>query len=399
MRILVLDGNQNQAVAAVRSLADAGREVLVGEANPWSKAGWSRFCKGSFQYPNPERDTEGFLSRIAELASQHTGTLVLPMTEATTLPISARRELLTSTGARLVLPDRSDVMRAFNKDEMGRLASSLGVAVPNTVLVRNADDAKRAASELKFPVVLKPRSSVESRSDGGIRVTGRPRYAKDAQELLARYKDLTQICSEILAQEFVDGEGIGYFALMSRGELRAEFAHRRIRDVHPTGSGSALRMSAEPDPETKKASLAILAALRWHGVAMVEFRQVKGQPPVFMEVNGRFWNSLPLACYAGADFPAWLAELAERGDITAKPKFRSGVMCRWLLGDFRHLMEVMKGPPAGYPRAYPDRWRTLAAVLTPAAGVYHDNFQWRDPLPELGDWLNFVERAFKKLRS
>jgi predicted ATP-grasp superfamily ATP-dependent carboligase len=399
MRILVLDGNQNQAVAAVRSLADAGHEVLVGEANPWSKAGWSRLCKGSFQYPSPERDADGFLSRIAELASQHTGTLVLPMTEATTLPVSARRELLTSVGAHLVLPDHSDVMRAFNKDEMGRLASSLGVAVPNTVVVRNAEDANRAVTELKFPVVLKPRSSVESRSDGGIRITGRPRYAKDAQELLARYKDLTQICSEILVQEFVDGEGVGYFALMSRGELRAEFAHRRIRDVHPTGSGSALRMSAEPDPETKTASLAILAALRWHGVAMVEFRQVKGQPPVFMEVNGRFWNSLPLACYAGADFPAWLAELAEHGDIAAKPQFRSGVMCRWLLGDFRHLMEVMKGPPPGYPRAYPDRWRTLAAVLTPTPGVYHDNFQWRDPLPELGDWLNFAERAFQKLRS
>ena len=395
----MLDGNQNQSVAAVRSLADAGHEVLVGEANPWSKAGWSRFCQESFQYPNPEQDAESFLSRIVEVASQRAGTMVLPMTEATTLPVSARRELLVSAGARLVLPDHSDVLRAFNKHEMVRLAASLGVAVPKTILLRNSDDAKRAGAELQFPVVLKPRSSVESQSDGGIRVTGRPRYARDAHELLARYWQLTQICSEVLAQEFVDGEGVGYFALMCRGELRAEFAHRRIRDVHPTGSGSAVRISVEPAPDAKKASLAILAALRWHGVAMVEFRQVKGEPPVFMEVNGRFWNSLPLACYAGADFPAWLAELAEHGDIAVKPPFRSGVVCRWLLGDFRHVVEVMKGPPAGYPRGYPDRWRTLAAVLTPTRGVYHDNFQWRDPLPELGDWLNFTERAFQKLRS
>ena len=34
MRILVLDGNQNQAVASVRSLADAGHEVLVGARDP-----------------------------------------------------------------------------------------------------------------------------------------------------------------------------------------------------------------------------------------------------------------------------------------------------------------------------------------------------------------------------
>jgi predicted ATP-grasp superfamily ATP-dependent carboligase len=398
MRILVLDGNQNQAVAAVRSLADAGHEVLVGEARPWSKAGWSRFSRGTFQYPNPEQDAAGFLKRVAEVARQHTGTFVLPTTEATTLPISAQRELLLSSGARLVLPDHSDVLRAFNKDEMVRLASSLGVAVPKTFLVRNSDDARRAGVELKFPVVLKPRSSVESQSDGGIRITGRPRYARDAHELLARYWALTQICSEVLAQEFVDGEGVGYFALMCRGELRAEFAHRRIRDVHPTGSGSAVRMSAQPDPEAKKASLALLRELRWHGVAMVEFRQVRGGPPVFMEVNGRFWNSLPLACYAGADFPAWLAELAEKGDLEAKDRLRAGVVCRWFLGDFRHAIEVMKGPPPGYPREYPDRWRTLAAVLTPRRGTYHDNFQWRDPLPELGDWLNFAERALQKLR-
>lgn len=395
----MLDGNQNQAVASVRSLYDAGHEVLVGEASPWSKAGWSRFCRETFEYANPEQDTPGFIARISEITNRQFGTLLLPMTEATTLPISAHRELLLAAGAQLVLPDHTDVLRAFNKDEMVQLASSIGVAVPKTVAVSTLDDVQRASQVLNFPVVLKPRSSVETQSDGGVRVTGRPRYAKDSQELLARYEDLTKVCSRMLVQEFVDGEGVGYFALMCHGQLRAEFAHRRIRDVHPTGSGSAVRMSAEPDPVIRSASLAILKALRWHGVAMVEFRQARGAPPVFMEVNGRFWNSLPLACYAGADFPAWLAELAQDGDIQTKCQFRSGVVCRWLLGDFRHVIEVLKGAPPGYPRHYPDRWRTLRAVLTPRRGTYHDNFQWRDPLPEIGDWLNFLERALQKLTS
>lgn len=399
MRILVLDGNQNQAVAAVRSLADAGHKVLVAESSSWSKAGWSRFSTGTFEYPNPEKDSSRFIQRIAEVAKQHSGTMIMPMTEATMLPISAQRETLLSSGARLVLPDHAAVLRAFNKNEMVQLASSIGIAIPKTIAVVNEDDLRQAAQTLKYPLVLKPRSSVEAQFDGGVRVTGRPRYAKDPEELFARYEGMRKICSEMLAQEFVDGDGVGYFALMSHGELRAEFAHRRIRDVHPTGSGSAVRMSVEPDPVVRKASLSILQALRWHGVAMVEFRQVPDQPPVFMEVNGRFWNSLPLACYAGADFPAWLAELAERGDIEHKAAARSGVVCRWFLGDFRHAVEVMRGAPEGYPREYPSRWRTMAAVMTPKPGTYHDNFQWRDPLPELGDWLNFVERAFQKLKS
>jgi predicted ATP-grasp superfamily ATP-dependent carboligase len=390
MRVLVLDGNQNQAVAAVRSLARAGHEVWAGESSSWSKAGWSQSCHETFQYPVPHRDPSAFVERIAELA--HSGALVLPMTEATMLPLSAQREALLASGARMVVPSHGDVLRAFDKQETTRLATSLGVSVPKTMVVTNIEEANHARDTLSFPVVLKPRTSEEVRSSGLMRTTGRPRYASNAKQFDAAWQDLNRRCSAVLVQEFVEGEGVGYFALMRSGELRADFAHRRIRDVHPTGSGSAVRVSTEPSSDMRAASLAILRALHWHGVAMVEFRHLEGRPPVFMEVNGRFWNSLALACYAGVDFPALLARMAETGDVDSVPQYRTGVRCRWLLGDFRHLLEVWRGAPAGYPAPYPGRLSTLLAVLTPTPGTYHDLFQWRDPLPELGDWISFGQR-------
>jgi predicted ATP-grasp superfamily ATP-dependent carboligase len=179
---------------------------------------------------------------------------------------------------------------------------------------------------------------------------------------------------------------------MHQGELRAEFAHRRIRDVRPTGSGSAVRESVEPEERMRAAALSILEALRWHGVAMVEFRQRPDGTPVFLEVNGRFWNSLPLAVYAGVDFPALLVRMAEKGDVEMQTGYRTGVRCRWLLGDFRHLVEVWRGAPAGYPASFPGRLRTLTEFLVPVAGTHHDNFLWRDPLPAVGDWLDFFTR-------
>jgi predicted ATP-grasp superfamily ATP-dependent carboligase len=205
---------------------------------------------------------------------------------------------------------------------------------------------------------------------------------------MAAFSDISSRSSAVLIQEFVEGEGTGYFALMRHGELRAEFAHRRIRDVHPTGSGSAVRESVPVDPEIRRSSLAILSALRWHGVAMVEYRQKAGSPAVFMEVNGRFWHSLALPCYAGVEFPALLAHMAEQGDVEPSIAYHSGCRCRWLLGDARHLVEVWKGPPTGYPGRYPGRFHTLLHVLMPVPGTYHDLFQWRDPLPEFGDWIN-----------
>jgi predicted ATP-grasp superfamily ATP-dependent carboligase len=153
-----------------------------------------------------------------------------------------------------------------------------------------------------------------------------------------------------------------------------------------------VRVSVRPDARIREAGLAILRALKWHGVAMVEFRQRADGTPVFLEVNGRFWNSLPLAVYAGADFPALLARMAEHGDVEPQVDYREGLRCRWLLGDFRHLIEVMRGVPAGYPGTYPSRLATLINFTLPVRGTFHDNFTLRDPLPELGDWLDFLFR-------
>ncbi len=399
MNILVLDGNQNQAVACVRSLAAAGHTVRAGDSTRWCKAGWSRWCRESFQYPAPRENADAFAGFLAERVRAEPGTLILPMTEATTLPISVRRSALVAAGARLVLPAHADLLRAFDKEASTQLARSLGVAVPRTEVVLSSEDADRLAKFAAYPVVLKPRSSEEVTSSGLVKAGGRPRYAANAGEFRRAYEAISRNSSAVLVQEFVPGGGTGYFALMNHGELRAEFAHQRIRDVHPTGSGSAVRISVRPDPQVREASLAILRALHWHGVAMVEFRQVPGRAPVFMEINGRFWNSLPLACYAGMDFPSLVARMAEQGDVPVSTEYRVGVRCRWLLGDFRHLIEVWLGPPQGYPLPYPGRWSTLLSVLRPVAGTFHDNFQWGDPLPELGDWLHLVRTAINKPRK
>jgi predicted ATP-grasp superfamily ATP-dependent carboligase len=394
MRVLVLDGNQNQAVAAVRSLARAGHQVVVGESTPWSKAGWSRHSSGSFPYPAPQSQTEGFLDRIIDVARAEPDTLVLPMTEATTLPLSANRERLYAVGAKMVLPTHAELLRAFDKEATTNLAASLGVPVPLSTVISNFEEATRTAQEIAYPVVLKPRSSEELSTVGKVRSTGRPRYARNEREFHAAYEDLSRRAAAIMVQQYVAGEGAGYFALMNHGELRAEFAHRRIRDVYPTGSGSAVRVSVPPPPQIREASLTILKALNWHGVAMVEFRHVEGEAPVFLEVNGRFWHSLALARYSGVDFPALLARMAEQSDIEPVNGYLVGVRCRWFLGDLRHLVEVWRGAPMGYPGTYPGRFSTLAAVLTPVPGTFHDLFTWDDPLPELGDWINFSRRIF-----
>jgi predicted ATP-grasp superfamily ATP-dependent carboligase len=314
------------------------------------------------------------------------------MTERTTLPLSADRERIEASGGRFVLPAHADILRAFDKTATQKIAADLGIATPGSRTVRTLAEARDAGAELGFPVVLKGRASEVVDAAGNTRATGAPRYATDVRELDAAFADVHERSDALLIQEFVPGGGAGYFALLDQGKLQAEFAHRRIRDVRPQGSGSAVRESVPPDPVLREASLAILRELNWHGVAMVEYRLRPDGTPVFLEVNGRFWNSLALAIYAGADFPRLLADIAERGVADTSLDYRAGVRCRWLLGDARHLAAVFAGPPAGYPGRFPSRLRTLVDVLRPVPGTMHDNFQLSDPLPELGDWLDFAFR-------
>ncbi|MGA9767717.1 MAG: ATP-grasp domain-containing protein [Blastocatellia bacterium] len=396
MKVLILDGNENQAVASARSLARAGHAVAVGASTSWSKAGWSRYCRSSFTYAAPQEDTSAFVRSITEEAARFPGTLILPMTERTTLPLSSHRDALAAAGAKLVLPPHETILRAFDKQQTTRLAASLGINVPQTFPISDRTEARNVAESIQYPAVLKPRSSEEVSKASKVTATGAPAYARNPQEFMSAYDELSGRCSNVLAQEFVEGTGAGYFALMREGQLRAEFAHARLRDVRPTGSGSALRVSVQPDARMREAALAILKALNWHGVAMVEFRQRADGTPVFLEVNGRFWNSLALAVYAGVDFPAMLARMAEHGDVEPQMSYRSGVRCRWMLGDFRHLAEVMRGAPRGYTGRFPSRLRTLANFTIPVRGTCHDNFTLTDPLPELGDWIDFL---FRRLPS
>lgn len=396
MRVLVLDGNENQAVASVRSLSRAGHEVVVGAPTAWSKAGWSRHAHSAFVYPSPEVSSSEFVQSIAVQAARLPGTLVLPMTERTTLPLSESRGVLEAVGARMVLPSHETVLRAFDKAQTTALAASLGIEVPRTQLLLTDQEARDFAERALYPVVLKPRASEELDERGKTMAGGAPAYAKSKEEFAEAFSLVRRRSRAVLAQEYVEGSGTGYFALVNNGEVQAQFAHRRIRDVRPSGSGSALRESIAPDSRVRDASVAMLRALGWHGVAMVEFRVRTDGSPVFLEVNGRFWNSLSLPIHAGVDFPTLVAALAERGEVAPVMSYRVGVRCRWLLGDVRHLIAVWAGPPEGYTGSWPGRLKTLASFLTPVPGTFHDNFQLDDPLPELGDWLDFIGRQIPR---
>ena len=129
--------------------------------------------------------------------------------------------------------------------------------------------------------------------------------------------------SPLLLQEYFTGDGVGIEVLADQGEVVYAFQHRRLHELPLTGGGQLLAGEALPSipsfyalrPESDEGH-----ALAW--VAMVEFKyNEQSAESRLMEINGRFWGSLPLAVSAGADFPYFLYELLVLGK-TLKPILR-----------------------------------------------------------------------------
>jgi predicted ATP-grasp superfamily ATP-dependent carboligase len=190
----------------------------------------------------------------------------------------------------------------------------------------------------------------------------------------------------VLAQERIDGPGVGVFLCCHAGKVVATFAHRRLREKPPSGGQSVLCESVAAEPQALEHASKLLAALAWDGVAMVEFKRNLADGSLrLMEINGRFWGSLQLAIDAGVDFPNLLVALRNGQPPASPPRYKLGVRSRWLWGDVDSLIAVLRKSPTelNLPASHPGRWRTLLNFLVPwRPGMRYE----MERLTDLGPW-------------
>ncbi len=390
-KVLILDGDIVPALSVARSLGRYGLEVTVASPLPDTLARWSRHVAHTVDCPDPMRDEAAFVAWLVRIARQAGYALVVPVSERTARPCFRHRHELD--GLPLALPDNASLAVAFDKTRTFDLARQLDIPVPRGANVRDAARLAEAARGLAFPVVVKPASSIGSTQTGAVSLA--VDYAFDAADLERKVEYALRF-GEVILQEYFAGQGVGIELIAARGKIVYAFQHLRLHEIPLTGGGSSLRKSVAVEPVLLEAAGRLIAALDWHGVAMVEF---KWNPATrayrLMEINGRFWGSLPLALAAGADFPAMLFELATQGRIAPRPPATTGIVCRKLSADLYWHEQVLRGAslPAGLPPP-PGRRElrhSLALLLSPRHRF--DVQSLGDPVPGLVD-LGRIARLY-----
>ena len=338
MKILILDGDTLPALSIIRSLGAKGLNVASAShlQNPICR--YSRYNQSSLSYPSPLEFADQFLLWVEKILTDGQYDLIIPVTERTLIPI-ARHFHDSPYAEKIAMAGLDAIETVLDKAKTSLLAKQCDVPIPTSWDISHSSDLDNFQHEFTYPIVVKPGRSI---SDKANRVPMTVCYAH-SQEALYKISHELLNHTHLVLQQYFTGVGLGIELIAAHGEIRYAFQHQRLHEMPLTGGGRICRKSVDIDPELLEASKKLIKALNWHGVAMVEFKKNPETGDfILIEINGRFWGSLPLAVVAGADFPYMLYQLYTTGAVEEHAPYRRDIYCRKLSSDVRWLEAVIR---------------------------------------------------------
>jgi protein-tyrosine-phosphatase/predicted ATP-grasp superfamily ATP-dependent carboligase len=396
--VLVLGHDTRAFLSVVRSLGRARIEVHVAWFEEGAPALRSRYVAKAHHIPAYRPDEAAWKDALAALMRSERFDLVIPCDDQRGLPLAAHRAELERWG-RLWLPSPDALAVLGHKHKTTELARSLGIPVPAEAIVSERRELTALRGRFSPPLILKPPSSY---TVANVQARGLVRRA-DSWEAADLLLDQLLLRGPVAIQEFCRGRGIGVELLLSEGRPLLAFQHLRLHEPL-RGGGSSYRRGVPISEELLRAALKLLAAVDYTGVAMVEFKQDPSTRRwVLLEVNARFWGSLPLALASGADFPLALFELLVEGQTEFK-RGRVGLCARNLRADARwHVTNLRadRSDPTLNSRPWPGvALETCSSLLTGRERC--DTLTLDDPAPglaEAGQFVRGIARRGRRLAS
>jgi protein-tyrosine-phosphatase/predicted ATP-grasp superfamily ATP-dependent carboligase len=381
-KALVLGHDTRAFLSVIRSLGRAGIEVHVGWWGDGTAALRSRYVAASHQIPRYRPGRLEWKDALIALMRREQFDLVIPCDDQRALPLAAHRAELEACG-RIALPPQHALDVLGSKFATADLARSLGVPVPREAVVSDLGELRGLGDSFAPPLILKPGASYTLADVDAKRLVRRADTWQEAELLL----DAMLTAGPVAIQEFCRGIGVGVELLLSEGVPLLAFQHVRLHEPL-YGGGSSYRRGVPLSDELFHAAVKPLAALRYTGVAMVEFKlDPETARWVLLEVNPRFWGSLPLALASGADFPLALFQLLVEGRTQFARRYRVGLCARNLRADLKwHVMNLRadRSDPTLNARPWPRvAWETASSLLR--ACERSDTLTLDDPAPALAE--------------
>ncbi len=364
--VIITDASQRVALELTRALGEKGIKVLCVERECFKGpilSASSKYSCGLVKIPDYTSDV------FIELCKGANG--IFPV--STNTIISVYEKAFNLFPEKFLLPSKESFYQANTKTSAIGVARDVGVPCPNTEILKNEEGKISLGTLSKFnlPVVIK------LADDEGLYLEPKERYgiARTEDEIEEVVNRLKLHKKDLLIQEYVSGIGIGWSAIYDRESLcQGGIVHQRLREYPISGGPSSYCMSIK-DEKAVEYGKKILNKLKWNGPAMVEFRKEANGDLKFLEINPRYWGSLPLARLAGMNIPFIHYQIIHGENKFAETKYRENVRLKFRGMDFiSGLQEIRKN---GYNPC--DAIKLLCGMMNP--GIPDGIFSLKDPIP------------------
>lgn len=324
--ILLTNPANNGTIAAARALGRAGLPVVMAGHRPFAPALWSRYVERVLRCPDLVAEPERFLEWLLDLGAREPGRVLYPTSDDVAWLYARHRDEL-ARHYRLSSPSFDTVAGLLDKWRLEETCARLGIDTPATWLPRSESDLERIARDVRFPLVIKPRSQAF------LSPPRKGRIVRDRSELVAAYREF---CSSVhhaqvvvdespdvvrpVVQAFADEAKSGIYNLSgyvdASGALLVVEASRKVLQW-PRQLGIGLCFEAAPVlPELVARVERLCRSVAYHGVFEVEFLESPDRH-LLIDFNPRFFGQMAFDISRGLDLPAlaYFAALGDRDEV------------------------------------------------------------------------------------
>ncbi len=307
-KILVTAVGAPPGLAACRSLAAEGHELVVVDVDPWAPG---LFLPGVTARLVPRAGEEAaYVERLLAICREDGVGAIVPCVEDEVVAIARNRAAFAAAGVGVLVPEPEVLDAVVDKLRLVETGARSNVSVPRSWPLQGAGAEPPAPP----PLVVKRRAGHGARDLHW--VDDLPGWRR----LLATIDDP----AAFLVQERVTGGAGSVYAVGllydSAHRRRATFCSRSLATLFPRG-GPATAGEPVDEPDLVAAATRLLDATGgWVGPAMIEFKREDGDGSFhLLDVNPRIWGYSQLATACGINFAHLTAELALGRELGAVP--------------------------------------------------------------------------------
>lgn len=300
----------------LKSLHQKGLKVWAADTSKRNICSMSKFCTGSFTYPDPFTEEDAFIQVLKDKVAELRPRVLMPTHDESVVIMRHRDEF----PADLIIPYEGEekLLLLANKAESTELARKAGVPVPE--VYKSIDEVK------SYPVVFK---TVIGNSAKGVFF---PKDREELVKLMDKHKD-----EETLLEEWIGGTDYSVDCVRWDGFCKTSVYHALVTKTD--GGGTTTQREIVNMPQLEAAALKLMDAVDFHGVCGLDFRyDAENNKIAYIETNARFTGGLATPVAAGFDIPWIVYKLATEGKYTEPINVRIGTRTKWILGDIITLV-------------------------------------------------------------